>query len=195
MCHPDMICRLSDSRIALFPHSHADGAGVSACVTLVPRPRALSCSLVLYSLLHASCSHAHAGILQASITVHTRRPLKHATSCHWPVCEPLQRYFQVPGLNLETRFASAAGIIFPLAATTEPLHRLIAVSLCKLPAIGRDTPRCSTMLHDSETQVPSHYRGPDASWLGPLLVSPSSVLPSALSLWLDASPSPNSALQ
>ncbi|KAL6697283.1 hypothetical protein J3F84DRAFT_283560 [Trichoderma pleuroticola] len=37
----------------------------------------------------------------------------------------------------------------PPAATTEPLHRLIAVSLCKLPAIGRDTPRCSTMLHDA----------------------------------------------
>ncbi|KAL6812461.1 hypothetical protein J3E69DRAFT_348668 [Trichoderma sp. SZMC 28015] len=145
-----MICRLSDSRIALFPHSHAGGAGACACVTLVPRPRALSCSLVLPRAL-APCLmlHAlmlHAGILQASITVHTRRPLKHATSFHWPVCEPLQRYFQVPGLNLDTRFASAAGIIFPPGRhhrTPTPSNRCLSLQT------PRYRPRYSTMLHDA----------------------------------------------
>lgn len=147
MYHPDMICRLSDSRIALFPHSHAGaGAGACACVTLVPRPRALSCSLVL--LLLASCFMLSCswGILQASITVHTRRPLKHATSCHWPVCEPLQRYFQVPGFNLEIRFASTSGIIFPPGRhhrTPTPSNRCLSLQT------PRYRPRYSTMLHDA----------------------------------------------
>lgn len=111
------------------------------------------------------------------------------------------------GFGLEFRFASLSGTIFPLARHRETLTPSNCLPMSfhhDSPAIGRDTPRCSTMLHDSETRG-SGYRGPDASgWrlLPTVYWTPSSHLLHPFcrtrrieSLWPDASPSPYFALQ
>ncbi|KAL7948651.1 hypothetical protein V8C42DRAFT_256489 [Trichoderma barbatum] len=103
----------------------------------------LSCS--------CSCSQAHAGPLTVShpstllLLLLYQSPFKHAPRLHWPAHEPLQRYFQEPGLNLEIRFASLSGTTIPLAATTKSLHRLIAwAHVCRL-----NSPLSAAILHDA----------------------------------------------